>query len=154
MRLDQRARVRELVLCALHARDVVNPGGDLGLLLRGDHRRLEAVVKAVRDGFIYAVDWKFDAEAGEHYPVLLKTAILKESTRQITTERTGLAWRCRTQHFPGGVHRTPEAAWKAWIVQCEYSQICARHDLAEAEKRVERTAREHAKNLPAVVECR
>jgi len=77
--------------------------------------------------WIYAVD-VFDGRA-----TLERARVIKQTDKRVTTERSGLAFYCRTHHDPQECHFTPESAWQAFLRATE-----KRLERAKAE-----TEREH-----------
>lgn len=93
--------------------------------------------------YIYAVD-----ELGfgkSEQPVLFQTKILKESTSRVTTDRTGLAFHCRQYHDPTRVHRTPEAAWTAYIANLQAEISNAENKIKTAREKIAKVTAERCK---------
>jgi len=110
----------------------------------------EAKKMPLPDVYIYAIDNRFDRTIGEYRPVLVRLRVLRETNKRIETERGSLAFNCRTQHKPKEVHRTPEAAWTAYI-KSAYDELAAANKHVESVTvRVNIAAIEKAKKTPAI----
>src|SRR3989442_7873098 len=63
--------------------------------------------------YVVAEDWT------TKQPTLYRARIVKETPKQIRTERTGAAFLCKAQFDPAEVKRTPREAWEAYLAARE-----------------------------------
>jgi hypothetical protein len=99
----------------------------------------------VKERFIFAIG----SDPKTTAPMLVRARVTSGGAKLVFTNRTSLAFGCRSKHDAEAVHWAPESAWDAYVANQQERIDRAKEQMAKAEQNI---AQASVKRIVAAVD--